>query len=149
MSKETKSTAPSGILAKVMAAFNLGTEGKYGSFFQRELKKLNSKKRAAEGNIANLEFNAKAELDKLRDKLEDAQDAQEQSYLNVTEEQVATNALQEAHSAVYWAGIDKADAEVTYINDQIKNVAEQLEKDVERQNKVIALIEARIATIEG
>jgi cell division protein ZapA (FtsZ GTPase activity inhibitor) len=150
MSKEkTTSTAPVGVLAAIMAFLKLGEKGKLGSFFQRELKKLNSKVKAAVQTIANIEFNSGVELEKLRDNLEDAQDALDQSFLNVTPADVDSNAAQEAHSRVYWSGVEYAEAEVERITKQIDAAVESAEDDIKAQNDAIAVYEARIVSITG
>ncbi len=149
MSSTKKTSAPTGVLAAIMAYLNLGEEGKLGAFFQREIKKLNSRVKAANQSIANIEFNSGVQLEKLRDELEDAQDALEQSYLNVTPKDVSSNAAQEAHSSVYWSGIESAEANVTRITKHIANAVEQQENDIKVQTDLIATLEKRIASITG
>jgi hypothetical protein len=152
MSKKVENTEAGvfkGIVATIMAKFKLGDAGKIQSFFEREEKKLNTSVKAHQQNISILEFNSKTRLDKLRDQLEDAQETAQDSYENITPEQVATNALQDSFSATFWNNIERAENAVKSLQEQIDAEVKNTEEAIERENKAIERFQARIAVITG
>ena len=145
----SKAKVSTGILAVVMSKFNLGNEGKLGSFYDRELKKLQRSVQGQKKTIETLQFNLGVEVEKLNDKLEDAQQAVQDSWEAITPDDVATNALQDSFSSQYWYGIESAERVVTQLEANIEDITKQYEDKIEAAEKQITLLEARIAKITG
>ena len=68
-----------------------------------------------------MKFNHEQNLETLKDRLEDANEALDRAYMNVNVDRIQTNEQQEAHVDVYLAQID----------DQLR-VVSGIEKDIER-----------------
>jgi hypothetical protein len=144
-----KKIAQLGIVKSIMVHLNLKDEGKLGSFFQRELKKLRSKIKAATQSIAILEFNASTQLEELKDALEDAIQAKRDAFMNVDPKDVATNAMQNDYSSVFWGGVIEAENNLDYIEKQIEELEDKLSSDIAVQKDLIEIFELRIESIEA
>lgn len=109
------------LVRAIKAFLNLGDEGKLESFFQRVNKTLKKENTVNTKNLENLKFNHEQNLETLKDRLEDANEALDRAYMNVNVDRIQTNEQQEAHVDVYLAQID----------DQLR-VVSGIEKDIER-----------------
>jgi hypothetical protein len=134
---------------KIAAALKLGDAGKINNFFERERRELERSIRANQKNIEAAEYAAEQKTDELRYKLEDAHDSVEAAYLNITPENVATNALQEQFSPVYWAGVKAAEDNVVRLEKEISDVQDQLKEKREGLEKQIQKLQTRISVIDG
>lgn len=109
------------LVRAIKAFLNLGDEGKLESFFQRVNKTLKKENTVNTKNLENLKFNHEQNLETLKDRLEDANEALDRAYMNINVDRIQTNEQQEAHVDVYLAQID----------DQLR-VVSGIEKDIER-----------------
>ena len=134
---------------KIAATLKLGDAGKINNFFQRERRELERSIRANQKNIEAAEYAAEQRTDELRYKLEDAHESVESAYYNITPENVATNALQEQFSSVYWAGVKDAEDTVTRLEKEISDVQDQLKEKREGLEKQIQKLQTRISVIDG
>lgn len=144
-----KVSTPAGIVAKVMALLKLGEEGKIGSFFNKLESDFSRQVKAIKHNISGLEFQFEQELEQLKQQLEDAEQAVEDAWMNVTADNVATNAAQDSYKHEYLHNIERAENHVEEINAQIRRITERHERQLKDYNDQIAKYEARLARIQG
>jgi hypothetical protein len=147
MEKSPNTTAATGIVAKIVNFLKLGEEGKIGSFFERLRKNLKRQIEAQRKNLENAAFNNTSTIDSLTDRLEDANQALEEAYMNVRSENVATNADQEAYEAEYWYKVEKAESAVSRIKKEIESTTQAYEKTCKEINAQIEELEFRLAKI--
>lgn len=135
------------IVERIMIALNLGEEGKIGHFFEKQRKTLNREITGLNKNIEAAEYNSSTRMDELNEKLEDATAELEAAYLNVTINDVDTNAKQDSFSSTYWHRVDSAEAKVKSIKDSIVKVAENLKDTVDEYKREIDIRKERIEKI--
>lgn len=138
-----------GIVASIMSALKLGEEGKIGSFFnklenefEREIKSINH-------NIKGEELEHDHAVESLKAKIEDAKKAIEDAWMNITAEQVATNALQDSFKETYLYNVASKEAELTRLEGQLKRINEAHESIIKDLNEQIEKYEARLKKIRG
>lgn len=134
---------------KIAAALKFGDAGKINNFFIRERRELERSIRANQKNIEAAEYAAEQKIDELKYRLEDAKDAVESAYLNITPENVATNALQASFSETYWAGIKSAEDNVSRLEKDASDVQDHLKEKREGFEKQIQKLQVRIDIIDG
>ena len=144
-----KVSTPAGIVAKIMAVLKLGEEGKIGSFFSKLESDFSREIKAIKHNLAGLEFEHEQQLEKLNEQLEDAQKAVEDAWMNVTADNVATNAAQESFKQYYLLEIALAENRVKDVEREIKDAKGEYKERVEDLNDQISKYEARLARIRG
>lgn len=132
------------IVKRIMSILKLDEAGKISKFFESIVKDA---KRA----IAQLEANKKAlamqydmDVDKFNEEIEDAGEAVEAAFDNVTLEDVKTNAEIENFKNVYLARVTDAEKKLERIQKQLKSYTEAYEEKVEDINKQIDKYQARI-----
>ena len=127
---------------KVLAFLKLGDDAKIRSFFDKQVKVIQRSIKNIESEKLTLERQYSIDQEHLQEQLEDAAEAVNAAYLNITVENVSTNEKQAQFADVYWAGVTNAESKVTRIKAQIKS----LEDSYTRQ---IAELDAEIATYNG
>lgn len=151
--KEVKNS----LVAKIMTVLGLGDEGKIGKFVAKEIKKANTAIKSLKHNLTAELSQYDIEKGKLKDRLEDANEAVEDAYANITPENVSTNAAMEEFAEVYWKGVVDAERSVESLTNQLKSLEDAFEKggwagDVQFEgtadlNSQIAKYETRIDRI--
>ena len=143
---ENKKTA--GIVSKIMTILNLGEEGKVGSFFNGLEKHYSSHISKLEHNKKSLEFKYESDVDNLNDRLADAKEDLENSWLSIDVEKIQTREDQKNYINVYNQNISRATAVVEGLEDDLENLKKSHEdaiKDIENQ---IAEYTARLNKIK-
>lgn len=144
-----KVSTPAGIVAKIMAALKLGEEGKIGSFFNKLESDFTREIKAIKHNISGAEFEHEQTIEKLTQQLEDAQQAVEDAWMNVTADKVSTNAAQDSFKGDYLYNIATAEEKVESIKRRIKDTEGEYKEKIDDLNDQIAKYEARLARIRG
>lgn len=135
------------IVDRIVALLQLTDSGKIQHFFDKQIKSLNRDIVALERNITTLTFHHEADLDAAKEKLEDAKVELESAYLNVTIENVDTNAKQDSYSNAYWNGVELAEEKVQTLEtriisktdafkDQVKEIEIQIAERKRRVDKI-------------
>lgn len=144
MSTEVKEFA---IVKAIMKALKLDEAGKISKFISQEIK-------AAKENIEGLEINLqvvalkrKQEVAKSDKAIEDAKDAVEAAYQNITPENVINNAAMTAYSAEFWRNVDYAEKSLKAIEEQAEQATKDHKVKVEELESQIGKYKARIAKI--
>lgn len=139
----------SGIVASIMSALKLGEEGKIGSFFnklenefEREIKSINH-------NIKGEELEHDHAVESLKAKIEDAKKAIEDAWMNITAEQVATNALQDGFKETYLYNVSLAEHRLGELEKQLKRTNESHESSIKDLTDQIEKYDARLKKIRG
>ena len=141
------STAKKSIVDRIMAVLNLTESGKIQHFFLKQIKNLEREITASERNITTITFHHEEDLDRSKEQLEDSKAELESAYLNVTVENVDTNAKQDAYAHTYWAGVEAAEEKVQRLEksieskidafkDQIKEIEVQIDERKRRVEKI-------------
>ena len=146
----TKSTSLLALVRKFSAVFNLGNEGKVESFYYRVIKQLKKEVITHNKNLDTIKFNHEQQLESLNDKLEDANEALSESYLNIDVDRITTNEAQTSYIEVYLDRIDIKVATVRSIESEIENenkyyydATNRITKQIESLNKRIDIISAQ------
>ena len=109
------------IVERIVALLQLTESGKIQHCFDKQIKVLKREVEALKRNITTITFHHEAAIDTAKEKLEDAKGELEAAYLNVTIDNVDTNAKQDAYSESYWAGVERAESKVQRLEKEIEN----------------------------
>jgi len=143
----TKEVSQFAIVKKIMAILKLDEAGKINKFFEKEVQSFKNQIRDLNNLLSALKNKYEADLDKLKDAIEDAKENVAAAYQSVTMDNVVNNEAMQAFSSVYWSKVDRAEAAVTQLEKHVENTTESYNKEVEGYKAMIAKIEARIAII--
>lgn len=143
------SKTPKTIAEKVIAFLKLGPDGKMLSFFDRLKKTIERDIRTLETSRTLLVSNFEQVTDKYQDDLQDAQEAVEAAWMNISPEQVATNQLQEQFMSTYLDGVTEAEARANFIQETYDSRLEAHNQQLSEIDGNIARAEARLAVIVG
>jgi len=135
------------LVRAIKAFLNLGDEGKLESFFQRVNKTLKKENTVNTKNLENLKFNHEQNLETLKDRLEDANEALDRAYMNVNVDRIQTNEQQEAHVDVYLAQIDTQLAVVSGIEKEIEKAKERYTEEAKEIQDQIDSNKKRLAKV--
>lgn len=137
---------PKGIVQRVLAALNLGDDGKVMSFFGHLEKYTNRDVVNIKANLSAAELEHTQNLETLADDLQDAKQSLKEAYENVEIDRIQTNADQKAYMAVYLGRVAAAEALVESVETRIKYAKERYEELVKTEKAKIAKLESRLAT---
>lgn len=135
------------IVRKIMAILKLDEAGKINRFFQKEVQSFKNQIRDYNNNITALVNKYEAELDRMKDAIEDAKENVAAAYQAVTLENVVNNEAMQAFSEKYWAKVERAEKAVKALEEQAKKLTESHEAEVKENRDNIAKLEERIAII--
>ena len=138
-----------GIVASIMAALKLGEEGKIGSFFNKLENEFEREIKSIKHNIKGEELEHDHAVESLKAKIEDAKKAIEDAWMNITAEQVATNAMQESFKGSYLSNVTMKEMELVRLEDQLKKINSSYEASITDLNEQIDKYEARLKKIRG
>lgn len=138
-----------GIVASIMAALKLGEEGKIGSFFNKLENEFEREIKSIQHNIKGEELEHDHAVESLKAKIEDAKKAIEDAWMNITAEQVATNAMQESFKSDYLANVTMKEMELVRLEEQLKKINSSYEASIKDLNEQIEKYEARLTKIRG
>lgn len=145
----SKNSTPKSMFEKVAAFLKLGPDGKLQSFYSRlqrtieqDIKKLNTSRNIMVSNFQ--ETTEQYQYD-----LQDATEAVDSAWMNVTPEQVATNELQASFMQVYLNGIAKAQAKVKSLEAMYQELTENHQKSLKEIDDKITTAEILLAGVTG
>ena len=138
-----------GIVASIMAALKLGEEGKIGSFFNKLENEFEREIKSIQHNIKGEELEHDHAVESLKAKIEDAKKAIEDAWMNITAEQVATNAMQESFKQDYLTNVTMKELELVRLEEQLKKINSSYEESIKDLNEQIEKYEARLNKIRG
>lgn len=142
--KEIKPVSQFEIVNKVAAMLNLGDFGKIENFVTKTANTLAREVETAERSKKNELHNLDTKLAALNEELEDAQLSVEEAYSNLDPANLKTNEAQRSFMETYLEALDKAEAVVLGIQENIKRAKEASEKVIENLDKQIAVRQTRI-----
>ena len=133
---------------KVLAKFNLTDAGKVDNFIGKVAKSFKTELKAIETNVKIKEANYEASVDKLREMIEDAEQAVLDAELCMPIDKLSTNAEQSAYIAVYLEEIDAAEANLESLKNQLSDLETSYKAEVDDLAEQAKLYKARIARFE-
>ena len=138
-----------GIVASIMAALKLGEEGKIGSFFNKLENEFEREIKSIKHNIKGEELEHDHAVESMKAKIEDAKKAIEDAWMNITAEQVATNAMQDSFKDSYLSNVTLKEVELKRLEDQLERINKSHDESLEDLNGQIDKYEARLKKIRG
>lgn len=123
-----------GIVQSFMAIFNLEEEGKVLSFFQKVEKSLLKEQKVVEFNYEQDKFQLENKISTLEDSLEDAQEEFENSFINLSIDDITTKGSQENYVDTYLENIRSKELTLKKITDRLADAKTEL-KDLESNKK--------------
>lgn len=138
-----------GIVSKIKEMLKLGEEGKLDSFFAKLEREFEREITAIKQNISVSEFTYNRDVTVLEEKIEDAKDAIQDAWLNVSPEEVATNALQDSFKTKYLTTIKSAESNLEDLEFQLQKLKKEYEKDTEYYNNQIEKYQLRIEKLNS
>jgi len=131
----------------IMAALNLGDNGKIESFFDRAIKQL---KREISHITSNFNVTNLADIqaaEDLKSEIEDAQTELDEAYLNIDVTRLDSNSSQDAYREVYFGGIEAAENKFEALTNKLKDLNVNIKDATKTRDESIANLKARIAKI--
>ena len=135
---EIKPVSKYPIVQAAAAFFNLGDSGKMDSFIGRAIKVLTNEIETLERSKSNEKHNLEAKLSELNERLEDAEDARDEAYLNFPPEKIKTNEEQRAYLDTYLENVSQKEA-------IILGIKKSIEEEQKASDAVIAQKDEQIA----
>lgn len=135
------------LVERVLAFLKLTNDDKVKSFFERQVKSLKRDEKNLLKNIDTLTDQKVDELEKISDKVADAEEAVEAAYIAVSLEDVNTNEKADDFAARYWNNIEKAEALVMKLNESYKETEKNFDERIEKLNEQLVETRRRIETI--
>lgn len=140
---------PLTLAQRISALLKAGDEGKINSFFIREKKTLQKDIDKAKKNKLFIASALEEELDTLKDKIEDANQAVESAYEDITAEEVKSNAEQDRFSPEYWGRITAAENVVEALKKKAEAAKDSAKDKTDELDRQIDKLQNRIDIIDG
>ena len=134
---------------KVLAFLKLGDDAKIRSFFDKQVKVIQRSIKNIESEKLTLERQYSIDQEHLQEQLEDAAEAVNAAYLNITVDNVSSNEKQAEFANVYWSGVEKAENKVKSIQSRIKSLEETYTSDIKRLDSEIATYNSKLSNLLG
>ena len=135
------------LATKIMAILKLDDAGKVDKFLKGEVKNLKSQIEGIDMNKQTAALRYKMDLSEVDSKIEDAEEAVEDSFTAVRVEDINSNEAMKQFSVKYWSGVQRAENLLEELKNKRKAIVEAYDKELESRNEQIAKREARIAKI--
>jgi len=151
-SKNTDTTATNIIFAitrQINKTLKLGDAGKVDSFLSRVVNTLSKEIKGLERIASNEQYNHENRLEDLNDKLKDAQQELESSYLNIELDSIGTNQKETDYVDTYLSNIDRHVLAVQKIEKSIESENEVYADFVKKSDDQIASLNKRITAISA
>ena len=132
------------IVKKIMELLKLGEAGKIGNFFSKQVKNSEKAIRDLKRNKTTLKNSYEDNVEDLNDQLVDAKEAVSDAYMNVSVDNVKTNAAMANFEIEYWAGVRAAEALVDELENKLEVAKEEYEEEVKDLDEQIAAYQTRI-----
>lgn len=136
------------LVNEVAKMLNLGEFGKLENFVGKTVKFLEREMDVAERSISTANFNFKSKKETLEEKIEDAEISLRESYTNIDPASIKTNDDQKAFREKYLSKIDKAEAKVLGLQEELKAEKDKLRAEVDDLKEEIAVRKRRISQLE-
>ena len=144
MSTEVKEFA---IVKAIMKALKLDEAGKISKFISQEIKAAKENIEGLEINLQVIALKRKQEVAKSDKAIEDAKDAVEAAYQNITPENVINNAAMTAYSAEFWRNVNYAEQALEQLEKEVEEATKLHDAKVKELESQIGKYKARIAKI--
>jgi hypothetical protein len=145
----SKNQTPKSMFSKVAAFLKLGDEGKLQSFYSRlqrtveqDIKKLTTSRSLLVSNFQEV-------IEQYQYDIQDAVEAVDSAWMNVTPEQVSTNELQSSFMGQYLDGVSRAEAKVTALEDSRSRAEKSHASSLESIDAQIARFNTLLVRITG
>jgi hypothetical protein len=136
------------IVRKIAELLKMGDQGKLDSFVSRVVKTLKREIAGLEKNLEVKKLSYNQEIEDLQDKLADAQEALENSYLQIDVDKIKTNEEQTAYVDVYLNNIDSKVQAVSQIEKLIEAKEKEFAAFSEDTERQIVSLSKRISALE-
>jgi isocitrate dehydrogenase kinase/phosphatase len=133
------------IREKVVSLLKLDDKGRIEKFFNSQVKKINEHISKHEANLKIYGVTYETNLKTLTNKLDSAEEYLEDMYINVDLNEIKTNF--ENYSISYWNKISDAESNIKNIQERIKTLGEEYNKQIETTNEQINKHIARVKRI--
>lgn len=149
MSEVKENQSQFAIVRQIQKLLKLGEGGKLDSFFSRIKKTLERDIKNLNNNITTLRSEYEINLDKLNDKLQDAEEAASKSFLDIDINSIDTNARQDAYMDIYLQQIGAKADSVDFVKENIKSLKASHTDEVEAIELRITKIKEKLTQIVG
>ena len=136
------------IVKRIMAKLQLGDAGKLGSFFAKQVKNAEKAIRDLERNKVTLKNQYNDDVQDVKDQIEDATEALNDAYENVSPEDVKNNAAMLKFEETYWNNVNYAKRKVESLEDRLKELKEDHKEEIKDIDGEIALHKERIEEVK-
>lgn len=144
MSTEENKVSKYSIVNRIYAFFQEGDAAQWTKFMDRIIKKLTREIEGLKKNISTHRFKSNQILDDIADKLEDAEQALEEAYLNIPVGSINTNAAQNAYLEVYLTAIEDRESYIKELEAYKEKEKEELKEYIAKCNEQIRVRKERI-----
>ena len=138
-----------GIIARAKIALNVTEEGKIGSFFLQAEKVWTSEINRRKSNLLSLENSHKDKIRDLEDKIEDAKESLEETYVVIDTSKIKSREDQKYYVLVYEKNINEAIDKVEALESSLELTKEHHKKQIDAINSEILELQARIKKLDS
>ena len=135
------------IIEKILKILKLDEKGRLEKFFTLLRKQLTQDRKKLEHNKETLGLEFTSELSSLAEKLEDAVAEIDDSILAVPVSALENNHTMNTYMSEYLAKIAKAEEEVEFLEDAIKDLTEKYEKKIAEIDRKLSVIDKRFTQL--
>jgi len=136
------------LVQRIVKALNLGDEGKIGKFFNMLEKQAKTEIKKLEANRKTADLQHEIAVGDLKAKVEDAEEAVEAAYENVTPEDVPNNDAMKSFARIYWTRVENAERNLKMLKKELEEEKEDYKELLEDIDEQIANYKARINRIK-
>lgn len=133
-----------GIVQSFMALFNLEEEGKVISFYQKVEKALLKEQKVVEFNYEQDKFVLENKISTLEDSIEDAKEEFENSFVNVSIENINTKSSQEDYVDTYLQGIRRKELDLKTLTDSLADAKTKLKNLLSEKDEKLTVLKNRL-----
>ena len=137
------------LVNKIIAHYELGEAGKLETFFAKVRKTLAREVETLNKRVELLEFNYQRSMEDLQEQITDAEEAYDNSFLQINVEDATSNADIDQLIPQYWRGIELAKANLETLKEKRDTITEAYEESKTEEGAQIIEREHRLEVISA
>ena len=149
MSEQENKGTGNKLVDAILHVLKLDDQGKTETFINKTIKHLNRDVDTYKRSIANLKHNYEGKMSLLEEELEDLQATADDSYTNITMDNISNNEAANDFRVTYLKNIRGAEVAAEKKKEEVEDCKEDYEEDVKDIEDKIALRKVRIEKLKG
>ena len=144
----TATVEATGLLGKIMKILKLDEAGKIESFLAKERKICEKAIKGLGQNKAAIEFDFNNQKDELNEKIQDAKEAYDNAFTNVTLKDVETNEAMSSFHDKFWQNVERKFNTLRALEEELKDLVKRNEEDLKELKEQVEKYNDRISKLK-